>query len=72
MPTSDIIHVSEMPVFRWVEDEQKLEFTLVSGDRKRVFWISEHKARGAIMAARRMLDKKPPVRDNVCALQKPG
>lgn len=71
MPTnSDIILVSALPEFEVVEGF--LQFTLVSGDRRRTFWISQHKARSAIHTALRVLDDDASKPSNIREFRRNG
>ena len=63
MPSSDIILVTELPTYKMAEGF--LQFTIISGDRKRVFRISKHKARSAIHTALRVLSEDDRTPDNV-------
>lgn len=65
MPTSasDVILVTEIPDYRMAEGF--LEFELTSGTRKRVFRISQHKARSAIHLALRVLAEAAEQPSNV-------
>lgn len=55
MPETEVILVSEPPEFEIADD--RLQFTLTSGGRKRMFSITRHKARNAIHEALRVLDE---------------
>lgn len=63
MPTSDVVLVTELPTFEMAEGF--LQFSLISGDRRRVFRISQHKARSAIHLALRTLDEAEARPSNV-------